>query len=294
MIISHILQMADLKETPLYVISTKILFSFMAFFFWKSGRFYKEIEVKKLIKKDFEKLIEPYFIWIFISFLYESVTGLYNQTIFQNWKSFIREMIFIEAPGSNAALWFLPTLFLCHVLFRLMNKYFNPFIICVLSFVISWGINYLGISKPIWIGNIPYAITFYSFGYLFRTTNSKVTIFVASVFAIIYIIYPNYVGARDNVFVYGNNYPLAIACSMAFIVLYYNCIRKLNIRQNLLSFIGRNSMAFYISHYIFLCLCNFLLNHCGISGALFATISGTLLIPYFFLITKINEVIRLY
>jgi fucose 4-O-acetylase-like acetyltransferase len=260
MIISHILQMNNLTGTSLYTISTRILFPFMAFFFWKSGWFYKDIKVQVLVKKDFRKLLKPYLVWVLISFFYETTIGLYHQTLFLNWKYFIKDIILIESPSSNAALWFLPTLLLCQIIFRITKRYMEALIICLLSFVIAWGINIKGICYPIWIGNVPYALTFYSLGHLMKTKELKNIISIAVVFAIIYIIFPNYVGARDNVFVYGNCYPLAITCSMAFIVLYYSILRKLNIHQNLLSFIGRNSMALYISHYIFLVICTKLLS----------------------------------
>lgn len=294
MIVSHILQMNNLTATTLYKISTRILFPFMAFFFWKSGWFYKEIKVHELIKKNFRKLIKPYFLWIIISFLFETVIGLYHQTLLLSWNSFIKDIILIESPSSNAALWFLPTLLICQILFLVMNKYMCSLAICLLSFTIAWGLNIIGICQPIWVGNIPYALTFYSFGHLLKTTESKRIIYMNVFFAIVYIIFPNYVGARDNVFVYGSNYPLAITYSMAFIVLYYSIIRKLNLPPNLLSYIGRNSMAFYISHFIFLVICTKLLNHLGMYNIIVAMVSGILLIPYFFLIVNINKYIRIY
>lgn len=130
-----------------------------------------------------------------------------------------------------------------------MNKYMCSLAICLLSFTIAWGLNIIGICQPIWVGNIPYALTFYSFGHLLKTTESKRIIYMSVFFAIVYIIFPNYVGARDNVFVYGSNYPLAITYSMAFIVLYTVLLENLIFLQ-----ICYHTLEEILWHFIYLIL----------------------------------------
>lgn len=294
MILSHVLLMNNLGNSLLYNVTTKIFFSFMGFFFWKSGRFFKRRNFRVTVKKLFNKLIKPYGKWLLISLCLELAYAIvHGDAVGLFAKGFIRNIIYIEAPSSNAALWFLPTLFICQIIFSAINTKLKPIYIFMIGFCASFAINAMDIKQPIWIGNIPYAITFYSFGYISRDWKKLILLIASLILAIVSFFYPNYVGARDDVFVYGNNFPLAILCSIAFINLFYLGIKKIFHEERIFAFIGKNSLIFYISHYVFLFYCCKVLHKFGFDDIYRAIIASILLIPFFIAVIKIKKYISL-
>lgn len=294
MILSHTLQLCDLGYSMLYKVTTRIFFCFMGFFFWKSGRFYKERKCIPLINKLSKDLLRPYAKWVVISLILEVCYALnHSEQPVQFFKTFILYFLKEEAPGSNAALWFLPTLFASKLIFSIAHKKVNGIIILTVSFVLAFAINATGIKEPVWAGNIPYALTFYSFGYISKNWKGKRLTIIVIAIMIVYAIFPNYVGARDDVLVYGNCFPLAILSSMAFIWAFYIVFSKFNLNIKPLSLVGKKSLILYISHYVFLFYFTQFLIHNGISGTLTAIIASACLIPYFYIIIKINKKISL-
>lgn len=156
--------------------SFEFVFQFhVALFFLISGcmsNYDKEKSIVKFIKKDFQKIMIPFFGFSIISILLYALlsNGTLNKIIdlfIVILKGDIRNTFFAES------LWFLSCLFLMEVIFKVLKKLDNKlliFLICLIMFVIAEGfISPRPLVEPHWLYNLDsvfYYIIYYAIGYI--------------------------------------------------------------------------------------------------------------------------------
>jgi len=141
------------------------IYSFhMPLFFWISGTFYKpekNTNLLILLQRKFNSLIKPYIIFtIIILFLTHAINN--NNNLFDYF------IINFKYGWSGLALWFIPVLFITEVIYYLLNKYINKYIIysLLICIALAYLLSTYKIHLPYKLEVVCTSIVFYSLGYL--------------------------------------------------------------------------------------------------------------------------------
>lgn len=265
MILVHASSMLpQILHTP--KILNNVLSFFMCWFFFKSGLLFKPKNAIEAVKSNARSLLKPFLkysiagyilIWLMYfakGFIKQELPGVIDK--FHN--SFTDDFWQLIHDGSisyNAPLWFLLSLFLTKVIYNyLYNKGINDFLILFISLFCSSIIFLYKLDMPLYIGNTMLGLFFYVGGILYNkiknyTDNRYIYISLFVICCFILIFYPSNVDFRINMTTSGNYF---------FWIIYslFGCILSLKLfskaHSRLLCFIGRNSLYFYVWHWIIL------------------------------------------
>lgn len=125
MIFCHIMQWAKLTDCELYSALQRFLFFFMAWFFYKSGIYVKQIvDIKKYAMKNFRKLLLPalYFTLMGLPFVWYQIYKSGDTNIVHYTLSIAKSFILRGDMSGNLPLWFLITLFEVKLIYALLNR----------------------------------------------------------------------------------------------------------------------------------------------------------------------------
>ena len=233
---------------------------FMAWFYYKSGMFYKERNWSDTLRNGYSKLIKPFLIFSVVGFVLYLVL---NETV--NWKLSIKEFVMLGSFPGSQHLWFLVSLFFASCLFKLIRKHWWAIAtLCVLLLLFHYNAKNHIVVFPIF-GDIPYlwgnimaGCLFMYCGYLLNKYQYLRWVFFASLllYAVMFVFCYSIVDMRtNNVLVGGLQwYPF----SLFGIISLNNLSRNLSkLRVSIpLVFVGKHSMIFYIYHwFVILCVC---------------------------------------
>ena len=249
-----------LGHTSNNAILSKYIYCFhVPLFFLISGYLYTKRD--NLIKRKTKSLLLPYCIFSILSFGYWLIERMFREQEISSLKVFAN--IFIaQGPSEkfiyNAALWFLPCLFITEILFDIIYKKTTK----NSRFLIIFATSILGyvypkittIRLPFCIDVAMTALMFYYIGFLFKQVESKM-IFNKKIINILIIIlgiigifaYSCTQQSTDMLRLdYGMNYLMfyLIGCLGSYIV--YTTSKEINI--NYITWIGRNSLYFMCLH----------------------------------------------
>lgn len=169
----------------------------------------------------------------------------------------------------SLANWFLLSLYIVRILYCVLHKlHIKPLVVFVISILLAYTVNRIcyviepvfvigskHILFPFYFGNIFYGLAFYSLGDLLRKNQFHKIFFGVSIF--VYIIHFFYYSSMD---VRANNasgipptYTLAVIYNIAGIIFINNIfIKYIASKVPFLTYIGKNSMIYYVTHYIIL------------------------------------------
>lgn len=233
---------------------------FMPWFFFKSGMFFREKSLKKNFKNCFQHLVKPYIIFSLIGWIIiVLVPGLvmYHKTLGSILKDTAQHFIYDGSIRGNYALWFLLSLFFVKVLFPFLRKLRIPTIIIMLgSIVLAFSHNSIFHDLPVYLGNIPNGLFFYSIGVLLaRKQFNKKFLITSIIVFIISLPFIGYLDFRANAIMSGhNNFIATELFIIAEIIIAENIANKWGEQISLLSRIGSQSMVLYVTHYIILAI----------------------------------------
>src|SRR5690606_23894943 len=162
-----------------FPITEKYVYSFhMPLFFMVSGFFFPiQLNVKTL-KKRFNFILVPYFIWAFALFLFWVIIGRQmgssggkDLSALDNFVGIFYAQGGIKYMDWGIPMWFLPTIFLCFVFYFFLKKYIHKDRIRVLSvlFLVTTGFlftGFVGLNLPWSINVSMVALFFFAFGNL--------------------------------------------------------------------------------------------------------------------------------
>ncbi len=240
-----------------------VFFFFMPWFFFKNGYFFKLSERRILAKSGFNRLIKPYLKWILIGhliycmFLY--VSGFYD------WKLYVvyplKQLACDSALIGNLPLWFLLSLFIVRLLVNELLRFrFNLMLIIALLGIICYISSIFSPHSFILLANVPTGMFFFLSGYVINNnrhlfTERPVTVqrIIIACSIILYLsivcLVPSYVDMRVNILWEGSYIYWLIGSIPACLAI--NAICRMKIFDRLgLGYIGRNSMMFYVSHWV--------------------------------------------
>ena len=262
MMIGHMISNCDLKDTSFYIIGNRLFPFFMPWFFFKSGMFYKERTNKDVAKQGVAKLLTPWIVFSVISVLLLSWPRIIEVGILDCTKETIKSFIVLGTPSQNVSLWFLLTLFFV----KLISNFFvikgiKPFFLLLLSLLLALLFFFLRryseespiLRYPEYLYNTITGICFFSAGFVLKERQFSKTIVLISLFihAFIIVILFSFVDMEHNTLVVGY-YSLWILSSMTGVILTNNLFRYLCEKKSfhILQYIGKNSIVFYVTHFI--------------------------------------------
>lgn len=255
MIVGHIFQWSSLTDSPLYSWMQRILFFFMPWFFYKSGMYFKEKNLLTCLKSSITKLIKPYIIFTICGLPYIWFNLFMRDD--ENWVHYVlspvKMLIFKGDNIANYPLWFLLSLFAVLNIYNFLHRYISPYIILIISFILSITEYYINSNIPYYIPNICIGTAFYTIGHLSLKINLKEQkiLFLAIIICFLFaFLLPQYVDVRTNTLLYGN-YLVWFLSSVVSCFVYTSAFRNLaHLFPVWLIAIGRDSMSFYVLHWL--------------------------------------------
>lgn len=233
----------------------KFLFFFMAWFFYKSGMFFHNISFSECYKKGIQRLMIPYIIFSIIGWFMFFIRDVIKQEITEQYFiNSLRQILHEGAVAGNAPLWFLFTLFCVRIIFYLVHKLKQYSVIPICFFgILAYILNFWHIKDYYWISNICSGMFFFGCGYILKNVQYNKYLFIISVITYIGIIIyiPTFVDFRSNTFT-KENYIAWILSSLAGIITFNNIFKYIPVRFKLLNNIGKDSMSYYVTHWIIL------------------------------------------
>lgn len=234
-------------------IANNLLFFFMAWFFFKGGMTFRKREARDLCKTSAKRLLVPYacfcLLGIAIDFAFKyfsnSFTGILS---FAKDETYVFLMTAIVWP--TGASWFLLTLFLVRNLYNYLYGRIPIWLIALTFLMLSFLLTFANNAVPCYIGNIFHGMTLFCMGDLMRKTQFDKYVLFTSVCIFTFSLYfPSKIDFRDNSMMCGY-FPMAVAYEIAGCIIVNNIFsRFFNKRIALLTYIGKNSMVFYLIHY---------------------------------------------
>lgn len=258
MIMGHAIQWAHLTDSDaVYLFFQKVLGFFMLWFCFKAGLFFKPKDNKTLIQSSIKRLLLPFLIFSVIGYVTWSCKMLLEGE--DNWRQFVytpvKQLLMGGGIGGNLPLWYLLTLFVARIVFNWIAGKKWYFLLVVFA-LIPCGGRLISYELPLYIANISMAIAFMGLGYLLKPylKNKWLNSCCVVAFLLLIIIKPTYVDMRYNDLLYGNYY-LWYIIALSGIISIIALFRLIPYRMPVLTYIGKNSMAFFCLHWIVFTLC---------------------------------------
>lgn len=183
---------------------------FMPWFFYKSGMLYHEQVISETLKKGIKHLIKPFVIFSLIGWIIIVVTPnifIYHKPLGYLVNDTIQHFFFDGSIRGNYALWFLLSLFVVKSVFPILKGiHMTTIMIVVLAFAFALLHNKNYHNIPVYLGNIPNGLFFYSLGYSMKEQQYQKNVLIASILAFL-IMFPfvGYLDFRANSIIHGNN-----------------------------------------------------------------------------------------
>lgn len=250
----HICGACGLLDAPIHMIPYKLLYFYMAYFFFKAGIFYHpEKSTLEVCVSSAKRLLVPFVIFTAIGYVWFGAQQMgFSPQEWEYWWWPIRQVFAIGRVEGNGPLWFLLSLFLVRVIFQITkdNKWLQIAMI-ILCFVIAIIGNHYSI-RPRTISNVALGIFFYGLGYLLRDVQYDKRVGIVSVCLLVgtYIWMSIFgwhlIDFSFNTTVYGIHPIWMINCVFACVAVNY--VGQLIPNLPILSWLGRNSMTFLCVH----------------------------------------------
>lgn len=238
-----------------YFVINRYLFFFMPWFFFKAGMLSIERPSHEELKKTFFRLIIPFILFSFIGWLINS-WNLYlsgDDNLRHFFVAPIKQFINDGSIDGNKPLWFLLSLFLIRNINALINNINHNLLLYILLVIISLIICFYNVH-PLWISNTSCGLLFYISGKKMKQLQYEkwAIILMVCLYLIPVFFIPSIVDMRTNITQKGY-YSIWILSSIAGCVCANNLFKKIkNIR--VLEYIGKNSIVFFVCHWLILVL----------------------------------------
>lgn len=282
-VLTHIVAYSNTKTvfTLIYRLTLEsfIFIIVMPFFFYKSGAF-SEHNGTVRAKHYWRKYIRPFAIYGAIGMAVQFLVTCFGYGV--SFRQYLHEVIkcacIANTVYGNGPLWFLLTLFLVRSASDFILPKVHPLIVAMLSIGFAYLHFRLATPKtPFILGNFFSGMCFYSLGYYMKKHEDKnwmmalsfvvyVGYFILVAFTSLKISFPVY---HFNTILYGGNYLIIYPLGFFGIIATKAAFRWLSKHYSfpVLSYIGRNAMNFYVTHWIVLVVVKFVAEkHFGIFG----------------------------
>ena len=249
-IFDHILTNAGYNQSS-YKYMMQILPAFMPWFFFKAGIMYKHaIGVRNTIRDRAQKLLYPFIIWSLIPCVIMLPLMLINKNFISYLKIVASSLYYAHGPF-NTPLWFLASLFFTYIVKEYIEKYkLKSGGVIIITLFLSYLLNKCNLRLPLGMTYLPLGVLYFEFGTCCQMRACKLSKEFLLVLLMIYlflVIYcPSLINFHKNELVYGN-YFMAVFITLLFLFMISEVIhKKWDVKY--LSYIGRNSLVFYVAH----------------------------------------------
>ena len=284
-----------------------VFFFFMPWFFYKSGMYFKHnSNYAEMLKKDARTLLIPFIsfgaIGLFVHILIIAIQG---DTNWIHYVSFPKHILLYEIIPGNAPLWFLLSLFIVKNFYNFFVDKINCWVLIVVCFTIAYCGYLFEIKIPRWLFNIALGMCFYVVGSKLRNYQYSKFAFAFSIVicTCISIFCPSHVDMFPNILKYGNYFVYFFyAISCVIIINNISTLPKNKYYKSLifktLTNIGRYSMYYYATHWIWLCIYEAIFaDYLGWEKSsqnylIFMVLSCFFVLPVIFQLFKNNEVLK--
>ncbi|WP_331774331.1 acyltransferase family protein [Sulfurospirillum sp. 1612] len=225
----------------------------MPLFFMLAGFFVRfDLSLKELIIKDFKRLMIPYFIFVIVGLIMETLKriALHREALdyVNEFKAAFIWMDMTSLLHTYAfVLWFLPALFFARVILVILNKYIQN-ILLQLVFVFTVFISSFYIDLPFGIDNAMNALIFVFIGNIFFRFHQDNKIVYVLPFLLISSYFLFGIPTLDMSTKSYGPIILNIAWAVAMVGTLVIIFKKLNIKSQILTLWGGNTMLLFIIH----------------------------------------------
>lgn len=157
--------------------------------------------------------------------------------------------------SSNLPLWFLPSLFIAIIVSnRLICLHKKKYLYTIFIFILLFIVQLTPVRLPLYIGNILLGIFFFMIGSYLKDLqyHKLVFIFSIAISLLSLVLLPSFVDFRANKLIFGNYYVWLFA-SICNCIFTNNIFKRASFLNRLkLNIIGKDSMNYYITHWIVL------------------------------------------
>lgn len=260
MIMGHAFQWSHTTDDFFYIGCNRFLFFFMAWFFYKSGMFHKEKELKEIWRLDFQKLIFPYILYSIMgefTLWYELffIKGDYN--IIHYTLSPLKEIVMFGSCIGNLPLWFLPALFFVKLSYGIIDRYKMPkWFLCAVGIFIAYMGNMANTDNdnnwiPYTLINTSLGIVFYYGGYQLRELqyDKRIITLAFVLYMATIVVLPSSVDFRTGVTTYGS-WIIYLLSSFSGIIIINNLLKIKFLQIKFIKQIGKNSLSYFCFHWI--------------------------------------------
>lgn len=254
----------------------RVLYFFMAWFFYKSGMFEKEYSFSTTWRKVWRTLIVPYLFFSIIAWIIWIPQYFYsNESVLLLFKITISRFIDLNIIPGNNPMWFLVGLAGCRLIYPWAKKLVgNNYIISLIGFgtAYCYHLVYVDVTHKYFMLGIAQscvAMAFYALGAELRYKQYSKRLFCLSsiVYIIAVILFPPiinfaYAGSISSELSWACSLPLCIAGIITWNNIIRMCPAKFFKICNL-GYIGRNSMTYYSAHWSIIITLSFLYHEGG-------------------------------
>lgn len=266
MILGHCILMSGTFYLP-FTKNLNYLYFFMPWFFFKSGQFFHCKTQKIIIKESYRRLLLPFFIFSIIGHFFEILNIALSKNICYQISNLlpIKSLIIQGAIPANLPLWYLLSLFFVRTIGNIIIKTTSNKqtigVIALIFICIALLLFFNNVRYPLYLSNICTGLFFFLMGYIFKEIQFHLFFFIISFcgYLCFCIFGLTIVDMRLNKLLHGFYLLFPIASIMG-IVFINNIIKRLNIRCRPLEFIGKNSMDFYVLHWIIITVVFIIIN----------------------------------
>jgi hypothetical protein len=256
----HLPAFVETVDKSFFIILSRVLGFFIAWFFFKSGMLYKKRSVKEEFQKCWRRLLTPYLIINAICLFARILVDLFithEATVLE----VLKVDLYRESDVLCNPLWFCLSLAMVRILYQSLSKVKTNNVFILLSLVFAFLLNFysyhLGdrriVNIPPWVGNVFLGYFFYGLGDVLRDFQFGIKCFlVSALLFIVFLFFPNYLDFYKNA---SNQYLLSVVYDFSGIIVFNNLFKRwLNTQIPLLTHVGANSMIYYVTHYTFFLL----------------------------------------
>lgn len=242
----------------------RFFFFFMAWFYFKTGMFYRERSLCDEWQLGIKRIIIPIVCFTLFGQIVEWTKRIIQRDT--NWVHYIlspiKELIISGYTNGNSPLWFLTVLLGVRIGYSLGLCFLSPnkkhdtiifsFCLCVFLLLTYGRDNRYLQSLPLYFYTIPLALVFFLFARILKGCLYNFNFFLLSfiICVTLNVVNFNYVVFMTGELKEGNSYLMFIVMSICAIIVVNYIFRFLFRYYNfpLLTFVGRNSMAFFVLH----------------------------------------------
>lgn len=249
----HIALACAISDNTVIEVINNLLFFFMAWFFFKGGMTFKNRDSKTMYMKSAKRLLIPYGIFCILGITIDFVLKYFGDN-FQGIMSFAKDEIhtFLATSivWSTGASWFLISLFLVRITYNYLSDKFSSWKIAILCLTVSFLLTFANSHLPCYIGCFFHGMTLFSMGnFIKKTQFNKYVLLMSLCIFILSFPMPSKIDFRDNSVICGF-FLIAVAYEIAGCVIVNNIFsRWMNKKIALLTYLGQNSMVFYLIHF---------------------------------------------